>query len=120
MRAVNFKDIVESNGKTVQENNLAIPYEFAVGDKVSFTHEESNRFGATTTISGEWYVVDMGRDCDGTPLYSICATPCSEWDDVIVAMKCDAEWFKPKAASGSQKKYYGAISCLPASSLRKV
>ena len=50
-----FKDIKEKNGKTIEENNLAKPRKFKVGDEVVFTIE--------TTIT------QVGRDCDGTALY---------------------------------------------------
>jgi len=50
-----FKDIVEDNGKTIEENNLAKEKKFKIGDIVVFTIE--------TTIN------QVGRDCDGTTLY---------------------------------------------------
>jgi len=50
-----MKDIVEKNGKTIEENNLTKPRKFKVGDEVIFTIE--------TTIT------EVGRDCDGTVLY---------------------------------------------------
>jgi hypothetical protein len=50
-----MKDIVEENGKTIEENNLAKPKKFKVGDDVVFTIE--------TTIT------KVGRDCDGEVLY---------------------------------------------------
>lgn len=50
-----FKDIVEANGKTIEENNLARDNKFKIGDKVVFTIE--------TTID------KVGRDCDGSVLY---------------------------------------------------
>ena len=50
-----FKDIVEKNGKTIEENNLARKRKFKVGDKVIFTIETE--------------ITRIGRDCDGTALY---------------------------------------------------
>ena len=55
MKIVFKGDIVESNGKTIRENNLAKPKKFKVGDKVIFSLE--------TTIT------KVGSDCDGTVLY---------------------------------------------------
>jgi hypothetical protein len=54
-RIIMMKDIVEKNGKTIEENNLAKPRKFKVGDSVTFT--------INTTIT------KVGRDCDGTVLY---------------------------------------------------
>ncbi len=50
-----MKDIIQENGKTIEENNLAKPRKFKIGDNVVFTIE--------TTIT------QVGRDCDGTVLY---------------------------------------------------
>ena len=50
-----FKDIVEKNGKTIEENNLAKPRKFKVGDTVTFTVETN--------------ITKVDRDCDGTALY---------------------------------------------------
>ena len=50
-----FKDIVEKNGKTIEQNNLEKPRKFKVGDEVIFQIE--------TTIN------EVGIDCDGTVLY---------------------------------------------------
>lgn len=50
-------NIVEENGKTIKENNLARNHNIATGTLVET--EEGLRL----------YVSYCGRDCDGTPLY---------------------------------------------------
>ena len=57
-------DIVESNGRTVKENNLSISYNIPLGSLVEITNEDED--------SGvRLFVVSHDRDCDGTPLYGL-------------------------------------------------
>lgn len=63
---INFKDIVEENGKTIEQNNLEIKHKFNIGDLIEITEEGSRAFIALQT-----------RDCDGTPLYSLSLS--EEW-----------------------------------------
>lgn len=62
-------DIVEENGKTIRENNLARQHEIPVDSLVEIvpwdeTSEEE--YGGVRL-----FVVKHTRDCDGTPLYSL-------------------------------------------------
>jgi hypothetical protein len=50
-----LKDIVETNGKTNEQNNLKKPRKFKVGDLVTFKIETK--------------ITTVDRDCDGTVLY---------------------------------------------------
>lgn len=55
-----LSEIVESNGKTVRENNLEKQHNIPVGSLVECVY------------SGlRLYVAGYGRDCDGTPLYHL-------------------------------------------------
>lgn len=70
-------DIVESNGKTVRENNSAIAHKIPIGSLVEIVSEDDE----FEWIGVRMYVVDHSRDCDGTPLYVIgpkCAR--DKWD----------------------------------------
>lgn len=60
MEIIMFSDIVESNGKTIRENNLEIKHRLKVGDRVSIKDNVCT------------FVCHLDRDCDGTPLYSLC------------------------------------------------
>lgn len=61
MAIMNLHDFVEENGKTIKENNLEKQHKFLVGDLV-----EIQKSGV------RMFVVAQTRDCDGTPLYSLC------------------------------------------------
>ena len=56
---VNIADLIESNGKTIKENNLSIKHLYDVGELVQL----SNGVRA--------FVYQQTRDCDGTPLYTL-------------------------------------------------
>ena len=68
MENIKFKlyDIVESNGKTIKENNLDKKHNIPIGSLVEFIGYE-NYEGV------RMYIVSHDRDCDGTPLYSLSA-----------------------------------------------
>jgi len=59
-----FSSIVESNGKTIRENNMRIQHSLLVGQRVSAHIDDYEQ-----TVS--MYVIEVNRDCDGTPLYSL-------------------------------------------------
>lgn len=57
---------VQSNGKTVRENNLDIEHAIPVGTLVEVLSDGDN-----PTAMLRVFVVEHTRDCDGTPLYSL-------------------------------------------------
>jgi hypothetical protein len=59
-------NLVEKNGKTIKENNLLLKHKIKIGTLVEVINLE-NYEGVRL------YVVAHTRDCDGTPLYSLCA-----------------------------------------------
>ena len=64
-------DIVEANGKTIKENNLAIMHNIPIGTLVEAEWQEWLSKGACWSVKARLWVVAHGRDCDGTPLYSL-------------------------------------------------
>lgn len=62
-------NIVESNGKTVRENNLKIPHAIPLKTFVEVDLDYSESHGC------RGFVVEHQRDCDGTPLYGIAFDP---------------------------------------------
>jgi hypothetical protein len=56
---INFKNIIEKNGKTIYENNMDKKHKFPIGSLVEY--EDGMRL----------FVKAHTRDCDGTPLYSL-------------------------------------------------
>jgi len=75
-------DIVEANGKTIRENNLALLHHIPIGTLVEAEWQNWHGEGACWTIKARLWVVAHRRDCDGTPLYSL-----SRWRDPEWAMR---------------------------------
>ena len=79
-KVIMVKDIVEENGKTVEENNLALKHNIPIGTivKIQFEdfHHEDKITGTSIILKGEatLYVCEHTRDCDGTPLYTLGST----------------------------------------------
>lgn len=66
----NIADLVESNGKTVYENNLARTHQIPIGTLVEFVIDDEDMQGYAGV---RLYVVRHSRDCDGEPLYVLAA-----------------------------------------------
>ena len=70
-------DIVEENGKTVRENNNALIHNIPLGSLVEILPDmwemESGEVSISTGL--RLYVVNHGRDCNGTPLYDLSFDP---------------------------------------------
>jgi hypothetical protein len=94
-----MSDIVEENGKTVKENNMAIQHNIPIGALVEVTFDTWHGNGACEVTKARLWVVIQSRDCDGTPLYWLSKTPIHEWNDSI-RINMDDMQFK-KAVSQS-------------------
>ena len=64
-------DIVEANGKTWKENNLAIQHEIPIGTLVEITYNSEYEEEEEKKNGVRLFVVNHSRDCDGTPLYDL-------------------------------------------------
>ena len=64
-------DLVESNGKTIRQNNMAKEHNIPLGTLVEVKFHQWLGHGACQKIHARLFVVGHNRDCDGTPLYSI-------------------------------------------------
>lgn len=80
IEVINVSDIVEANGKTWRENNLAIKHSIPIGTLVEVKFDSWFGEGACWKVHARLWVVAHTRDCDGTPLYSL-----SRWRDPILA-----------------------------------
>ena len=60
---INVSEIIEPNGKTWRENNLSLLHNIPLGALVEINCDYLN------THMMRAYVVNHGRDCDGSPLY---------------------------------------------------
>jgi len=69
---VNVADLVEDNGKTVRENNLEKKHNIPIGALVEVKYEKWHGEGACEIIHARLWVISHDRDCDATPLYSLC------------------------------------------------
>ena len=68
---VNFRDLVEDNGKTIEQNNLTKKHNIPVGALVEFKISHWHGGGACEKIHARLWIVSHDRDCDGTPLYTL-------------------------------------------------
>lgn len=59
------QNIIESNGKTVKENNLTKSHKIKLGSLVEIS------VNYLPCHKARLFVVAWTRDCDGTPLYSL-------------------------------------------------
>lgn len=75
MKYIAFGDIVEPNGKTIRENNLAIPHNIPIGTLVEVKYAPFHGGGACEKVHARLWVVSHDRDCDGSPLYSLSPHP---------------------------------------------
>ncbi len=80
VQVINFGDIVEANGKTIRENNLAIQHKYPIGTLVETEREDSHGEKRRIEGRGQLYVAWHSRDCDGSPLYHLSAVPTDKWD----------------------------------------
>lgn len=64
-------DIVEANGKTWKENNLAIQHDIPIGTLVEIIYKSEYEEEDESTYGLRLFVVNHSRDCDGTPLYDM-------------------------------------------------
>lgn len=74
----NVKDIVESNGKTICENNMEKQHSIPLGALVKLKIGECDFFAKVSKLT---------RDCDGEPLYSILITDNGYSEDQLEEIK---------------------------------
>ncbi|EGR2854555.1 hypothetical protein DMW08_27610 [Vibrio parahaemolyticus] len=85
--AVFIGDIVESNGKTIKENNFSLKHEYPIMSQVkvvsydSWLSRESEVIQNAVNAGLPFYVVQHIRDCDGTPLYAVSFVPLTAAED---------------------------------------
>ncbi|GAF85670.1 unnamed protein product [marine sediment metagenome] len=65
-------NVIEKNGKTIKENNLELKHNISIGTLVEVKYDEWYGDGACEKVHARLFIVAHGRDCDGTPLYSLC------------------------------------------------
>ena len=82
MKLIAIHDLIEENGQTIKENNLAQLHTIPIGMLVEARWDEWFGGGACRKIHARLWVVHHGRDCDGTPLYSL-----SQWRDPAFALQ---------------------------------
>lgn len=128
MPVIVFGDIVEKNGKTIRENNRAIPHNYKEGDLVEVKMDDWHGDGACSITRARLFIVHCGRDCDGTPLYWLSPTPRHKWDRVVYEIRSreTGEGFRTKdsdEAAGmtiGQKLYYHVVGGFSEESLKRI
>lgn len=71
VRLLTVADIVEGNGRTIRENNMAVGHNIPVGTLVEVKYDKWHGGGACSKVHARLFVLGHDRDCDGTPLYSL-------------------------------------------------
>ena len=66
LQIVKVSDIIEENGKTIRENNLAKKHKIPLYSLVEINVEDGNEDNGVRL-----FVVNHSRDCDGMPLYNL-------------------------------------------------
>ena len=89
MSIINFSSIVEDNGKTIKENNMKKTHNIPLNTLVEVDYDKY--FGNGVRIKGKarMFVVECGRDCDGTPLYWLATAPKKEWFKFASNITCE-------------------------------
>ena len=67
-----FHDMVQDNGKTIKEENLEKGHNIPIGTLVETKYSTWHGAGACEKVHVRLWVVAHERDCDGTPLYTLC------------------------------------------------
>ncbi len=94
VRIINLSEMVEANGNTVRENNLAVGHKIPIGSLVEVKYERWHGGGACEKVHARLWVIEHARDCDGSPLYTLARTPREEWHQPTVE-----EWQRVPALS---------------------
>ena len=83
-KMIPFSSIVEENGKTIRENNMEKDHNIPVGALVEVKMDSWYGDGACDKTHARLWVIEQGRDCDGTPLYWLSFTPKHKWENIKV------------------------------------
>lgn len=81
---------LEENGKTIRENNLQKKHNIPLGTLVEVKYTNWHGDGACEKVHARLWIVECGRDCDGTPLYWLSTTPVEDqrWIESINGISC--------------------------------
>lgn len=71
VKFVPSSSIVEENGRTVRDNNMAIGHNIPVGTLVEVKYDKWHGGGSCSKVHARLWVIWHTRDCDGTPLYTL-------------------------------------------------
>lgn len=115
-----FSEIVEENSKTIRENNMERQHNIPLGALVELKHTEWHGDGACERIHARLWVVNRGRDCDGTPLYSLAPKPLEKQNDVASIHFKDEESEWTASADVSRRMFYNWRTGYPEESLTVV
>lgn len=91
-------DIVESNGKTVRENNLTQQHDIPIGTLVEVKYNTWFNDGACEKVHARLWVIGHGRDCDGTPLYNLSKFKDPLFVDGSLRIRGEEGWYLKKEA----------------------
>ena len=74
MNFVFLHDTVEANSRTIKENNLEKRHNIPIDSLVEVKFDDWFGGGACWKVHARLWVDAHTRDCDGTPLYTLCSS----------------------------------------------
>lgn len=95
---INVADIVESNGRTVRENNTSKKHDIPIGTLVEVKYNTWFNDGACEKVHARLWVVGHSRDCDGTPLYNLSRYKDPMYVDGSLRIRGEEDWYLKKEA----------------------
>jgi hypothetical protein len=110
MNAINVADIVEENGKTIRQNNQEKTHNIPVGTLVEVDWHTWHGAGACEVTRARLWVISQDRDCDGTPLYTLCKIPKDSWSKMSMFLDLLDEGRWELKEEVTQNIYYNAHS----------
>lgn len=106
MKLAMFCDICEENGRTIRENNLDRPHNVSIGTLVEVKSDQWHGDGACEIVHARLWVAEHGRDCDGTPLYSLTPHPI-EVVETIVRESCEEIYdIEPPVRDKDERRFW--------------
>lgn len=71
----------DPNGLTIREANAQIQHKYPIGTLVQVKFDTWFGDGACMKVEARLWVLEHTRDCDGTPLYTLCEKSWQEMED---------------------------------------
>jgi hypothetical protein len=117
-----FSSIVEDNGKPIKENNMSKNHNVPIDTLVELKdyYDCSGDDGAFIKGIARFFVVEHNRDCDGTPLYTLCLHTRKSIENLVKAYNDDGMEINLNDFNHVQRRYFHLISGYSEDSLKVI